>query len=52
MQALDQIVQTQAGGNVRLRKRPIGDGEVREIYIRKQGILLHADLRGLQELGW
>jgi hypothetical protein len=36
-QALDQIVQTQAGGNVRLRKRPIADGEVREIYIRKQG---------------
>jgi hypothetical protein len=36
-QALDQIVQTQAGGNVRLKKRPVGDGEVREIYIRKQG---------------
>src|SRR5947209_12193793 len=36
-QALDQIVQTQAGGNVRLKKRPIGDAEVREIYIRKQG---------------
>ncbi|HEY1375455.1 MAG TPA: hypothetical protein VGF55_01615 [Gemmataceae bacterium] len=37
LQALDQIVQTQAGGNVRLRKRPIADGEVREIYVRKQG---------------
>ncbi|HEX4590368.1 MAG TPA: hypothetical protein VH120_10595, partial [Gemmataceae bacterium] len=37
LQALDQIVQTQAGGNVRIRKRPIGDGEVREIYVRKQG---------------
>jgi hypothetical protein len=36
-EALDQIVQTQAGGNVRLRKRAIADGEVREIYIRKQG---------------
>jgi hypothetical protein len=37
LQALDQIIQTQAGGNVRLRKRPIADGEVREIYVRKQG---------------
>jgi hypothetical protein len=38
-QALDQIMQTQAGGTVRMRKRPIGDGEVREIYVRKQGFL-------------
>jgi hypothetical protein len=37
LQALDQIVQTQAGGNVRLRKRPVGDGEVREIYVRGRG---------------
>jgi hypothetical protein len=36
LQALDQILQTQAGGNVRVRKRAIGDGEVREIYVRKQ----------------
>jgi hypothetical protein len=37
LQALDQIVQTQAGGNVRIRKRPIADGQVREIYVKKQG---------------
>src|SRR5207253_4140567 len=37
LQALDQIMQTQAGGAVRLRKRTIGDGEVREIYVRKGG---------------
>jgi hypothetical protein len=37
LQALDQIVQTQAGGNVRLRKRPVGDGEIREIYVRGRG---------------
>jgi hypothetical protein len=37
LQAIDQIVQTQAGGTVRMRKRPIADGEVREIYVRKQG---------------
>ena len=36
LQALDQIVQTQAGGNVRVRKRPVGDGEVREIYVRNK----------------
>jgi hypothetical protein len=34
--ALDQIMQTQAGGNVRVRKRPIADGEVREIYVRNK----------------
>jgi hypothetical protein len=38
LQALDQIVQTQAGGNMRVRKRSIADGEVREIYIRKPGV--------------
>jgi hypothetical protein len=37
LQALDQIVQTQAGGATRIRKRAIGDGEVREVYVRKQG---------------
>src|SRR5207244_10664442 len=37
LQALDQVTQTQAGGNVRVRKRAVGDGEVREIYVRKQG---------------
>jgi hypothetical protein len=37
LQALDQIMQTQAGGNVRLRKRHVGDGEVREIYVRGRG---------------
>ncbi len=37
LQALDQIVQTQAGGNVRLRKRSVGDAEVREIYVRNRG---------------
>ena len=37
LQALDQIVQTQSGGNVKLRKRPVADGEVREIYVRNRG---------------
>jgi hypothetical protein len=37
LQALDQIVQTQAGSNVRLKRRPFRDGEIREIYVRKQG---------------
>lgn len=37
LQALDQILQTQAGGTVRIRKRPIADGEVREIYVKKPG---------------
>jgi hypothetical protein len=37
--ALDQIVQSFAGGKVQLKKRPFGDAEIREVRVRENGFI-------------
>jgi len=40
VRALDLVAQTFVGGTITLKKRPCGDGEIREVRNRKQGFII------------
>src|SRR5204862_5500282 len=39
LQALDLVMQARADANVRVKRRPFRDGEIREIYVRRPGFI-------------
>jgi hypothetical protein len=39
LNAMDQIVEARTGANVKLKRRPVRDGEIREIYVRQPGFV-------------